>query len=633
MNMDLMIDCIPSFGDKLSEMLEDDLKALYTSSSSSPSFDDDQFPGSNFFDDLMLSSCNQSSLNLDPLSSTLNNLDDTYNSIINSSSLNTSHCSYQSSPVSSASISTVSSSAPSPLSLSASSSSLAAALANYQTSSNCSSNQSSPICLSPNQFNNYSLDDFTLNTNSPGRNPTQSKYIHDNFSSNNYSLYSVVNPMDINRNYAAENSANQSQMASAKGLQGVQLSTSVINASRVDQGSIGKTNFDLNENQQNKRCKFSHNLSTFSMVKQEPINSDGESSHSNESDSNSNFSNSSMANSTYKNSEYQPKKVIIATKFEPLFNINTPGTQMANAQAGSNGSILLNNSQISVIKIPKENLEAKSLQLPISLPMGAKTDNSPNTKTIIQYKQLINGNTSQTIKQIKNRQNSTSSQNNANNQNGCVTQVALRSDGKAYPKPPYSYSCLIAMALRNSDSGTLPVSDIYEFIIENFPYYKTARDGWKNSIRHNLSLNKCFEKIENPTNGSKKGCLWALNPEKCKKLEEECKRCRQRDPVNIRLSMSRPDDLNKIERGEQRVKKYTCQRKLLENQQIGTASNTNTQQSPTAQQSNNQFYDKNFILDLNTNIKDEELEYISADINIDPSILSTVNQTIRSNIQ
>jgi hypothetical protein len=129
--------------------------------------------------------------------------------------------------------------------------------------------------------------------------------------------------------------------------------------------------------------------------------------------------------------------------------------------------------------------------------------------------------------------------------------------GKVYPKPPFSYSCLIAMSLRNSDSGNLPVSDIYEFIIENFPYYKTARDGWKNSIRHNLSLNKCFRKIENPTSGSKKGCLWALNPDKCRKLEEECKRCRQRDPVNIRLSMRRPDDIGEIERGEQRVKKYT----------------------------------------------------------------------------
>lgn len=166
--------------------------------------------------------------------------------------------------------------------------------------------------------------------------------------------------------------------------------------------------------------------------------------------------------------------------------------------------------------------------------------------------------------------------NNSCGSGGPPPQVTLRSDGKAYPKPPYSYSCLIAMSLRNSDSGTLPVSDIYEFIVENFPYYKTARDGWKNSIRHNLSLNKCFEKIENPTNGSKKGCLWALNPDKCKKLEEECKRCRQRDPVNIRLSMSRPDDLNKIERGEQRIKKYTSQRKLLENNNSNNNNNVTT---------------------------------------------------------
>jgi forkhead box protein N len=106
------------------------------------------------------------------------------------------------------------------------------------------------------------------------------------------------------------------------------------------------------------------------------------------------------------------------------------------------------------------------------------------------------------------------------------------------------------MAFRNSDTGHLPVSDIYNFIVENFPYYKTAKDGWKNSIRHNLSLNKCFEKIENPLNGSKKGCLWGLNSIKCRKLEEECIKCRQRDLINIRLSMARPDDLNKIERGE-----------------------------------------------------------------------------------
>ncbi|KAF9796317.1 hypothetical protein SFRURICE_019399 [Spodoptera frugiperda] len=84
-----------------------------------------------------------------------------------------------------------------------------------------------------------------------------------------------------------------------------------------------------------------------------------------------------------------------------------------------------------------------------------------------------------------------------------------------FPKPAYSYSCLIAMALKNSRTGSLPVSEIYNFI-QHFPYFKTAPNGWKNSVRHNLSLNKCFEKIEKPsTNGSqRKGCLWAMNPSK-----------------------------------------------------------------------------------------------------------------------
>ncbi|XP_041097091.1 forkhead box protein N1 [Polyodon spathula] len=116
-----------------------------------------------------------------------------------------------------------------------------------------------------------------------------------------------------------------------------------------------------------------------------------------------------------------------------------------------------------------------------------------------------------------------------------------------YPKPIYSYSILIFMALRNSKTGSLPVSEIYNFMTEHFPYFKTAPDGWKNSVRHNLSLNKCFEKVENKSgSSSRKGCLWALNPAKVEKMQEELHKWRRKDPVTVRKSMARPEELDRL---------------------------------------------------------------------------------------
>ncbi|XP_051520987.1 forkhead box protein N1 [Myxocyprinus asiaticus] len=116
-----------------------------------------------------------------------------------------------------------------------------------------------------------------------------------------------------------------------------------------------------------------------------------------------------------------------------------------------------------------------------------------------------------------------------------------------YPKPVYSYSILIFLALRNSKTGSLPVSEIYSFMTEHFPYFKTAPDGWKNSVRHNLSLNKCFEKVENKNgNSSRKGCLWALNPAKVEKMQEELHKWRRKDPLTVRRSMARPEELERL---------------------------------------------------------------------------------------
>lgn len=136
--------------------------------------------------------------------------------------------------------------------------------------------------------------------------------------------------------------------------------------------------------------------------------------------------------------------------------------------------------------------------------------------------------------------------------NGITKLIKAKVTTHEFPKPAYSYSCLIAMALKNSRAGSLPVSEIYSFMCEHFPYFKTAPNGWKNSVRHNLSLNKCFEKIEKPaTNGGqRKGCLWAMNPTKITKMDEEIQKWSRKDPMAIRKAMVYPENLDMLERGE-----------------------------------------------------------------------------------
>uniref|UniRef100_A0A3Q1H3J1 Si:ch211-145o7.3 n=1 Tax=Acanthochromis polyacanthus TaxID=80966 RepID=A0A3Q1H3J1_9TELE len=84
----------------------------------------------------------------------------------------------------------------------------------------------------------------------------------------------------------------------------------------------------------------------------------------------------------------------------------------------------------------------------------------------------------------------------------------------ASSKPPYSFSSLIFMAIEDSPNKSLPVKDIYEWIVNNFPYYRTATGGWRNSVRHNLSLSKSFRRIQRDKSQSVgKGSLWCVCPE------------------------------------------------------------------------------------------------------------------------
>lgn len=78
------------------------------------------------------------------------------------------------------------------------------------------------------------------------------------------------------------------------------------------------------------------------------------------------------------------------------------------------------------------------------------------------------------------------------------------------PKPQHSYIGLIAMAILSSPEKKLVLSDIYQHILGNYPYFRRRGPGWRNSIRHNLSLNDCFVKSGRSANG--KGHYWAIHP-------------------------------------------------------------------------------------------------------------------------
>lgn len=82
--------------------------------------------------------------------------------------------------------------------------------------------------------------------------------------------------------------------------------------------------------------------------------------------------------------------------------------------------------------------------------------------------------------------------------------------GNSEIKPALSYIALIAKAILESSQKRLSLGSIYSWIEKNYPFYLNKGQGWRNSVRHNLSLNDCFIKAGRCEDG--KGNYWAIHP-------------------------------------------------------------------------------------------------------------------------
>lgn len=140
-----------------------------------------------------------------------------------------------------------------------------------------------------------------------------------------------------------------------------------------------------------------------------------------------------------------------------------------------------------------------------------KLDEIPEFKSDLTLSETVSPTqTSECISNVEVKEQEDCSKTTETIDNANIAAEDDKARGNSEVKPALSYIALIAKAILESNQKRLSLGSIYSWIEKNYPYYVNKGQGWRNSVRHNLSLNDCFIKAGRCEDG--KGNYWAIHP-------------------------------------------------------------------------------------------------------------------------
>jgi len=181
-----------------------------------------------------------------------------------------------------------------------------------------------------------------------------------------------------------------------------------------------------------------------------------------------------------------------ALKKNKFLNMTTPPSSIHNTPVHSNNNTYTNNNQIPS---PKTFSTTTSPQF-----NNGNNDNNYNNQTPSVPKPNNNSNTfTPTISKFI----------NANSKPYDINTIS-----SPHRKNRPTYASLIGQAIMSSPNHKAQLSTICDWIVDHYPTFDRSDQRWQNSIRHNLSLQKCFVKLPHSPDSSSthsKSCFWTIH--------------------------------------------------------------------------------------------------------------------------